>query len=320
MNHGEDSPERDNVSDDSNMGSLFSGISSIGPPALGLCKSHAEDPSSIRAISGPVDDAELANFQSGPEAIEATIIGAFPEQSEDSSINLLPSNPHGDFKREYFQEPYINHRTHEHVSANLDHEHTMDFVWNSPPPPATDARSPTPEDPLKFFAHLAMIPCADHLPEIEDYSTAPLYPGQDDKKTPPPRTRLTSHPPLLPASDEDEDEDTHRSTPPINEPPPPIVPASTQTIFEAITGMIEKVNGITTIKRRDRQFGMPPPRKCFGLRLPPSREIPKPTATQQGRKCQQQQQQQPRKKPITEGDVGRRQVLAKGSRRRDGSE
>ncbi|KAL8683805.1 MAG: hypothetical protein Q9186_000293 [Xanthomendoza sp. 1 TL-2023] len=271
------------MDDDTDLGSLISERASIESTALGQSTSQAEDPSATLNISDSPEDLHWTAFYPPPQTIDPSARNATRNQGDDSLVHPGFIN----LPEASFHNPYAPRPIYEGYAPDPYHNNTMDLIWYYPSHPPTYLRSPTPENPLDFFAQLAKRPCADLIPE-NDLSTTPLYPPHHP--TNPPRTKLTSLPSLLP----------HKETSPLVDTPiepPLIVPASTQFIFAATMRAIEKVNGIATTKRRDRQFGMPPPRKCFGLRLPPSREFVKLNGMQQRRKIQQ-----PRMRLAVKGD------------------
>ncbi|KAL8800411.1 MAG: hypothetical protein Q9182_005213 [Xanthomendoza sp. 2 TL-2023] len=288
----------DAIDDDADLGSLISAPASTDSTADGgNTTNQTEDSSATLNISDSPEEPHWTLLYPPPESTHPSPRDATLDQFDGSTLSPDLTNLHESSSHT----PYPPHPTHATYPPYPDPTNTLESIWH----PHPQTRSPTPENPLDFFAQLSHHPCADILPE-KDLSTTPLYPPTH--LTNPPRTKLTSLPPLLPATEPFAPRTAAAAAAVANTPttisPPLIVPASTQYIFTATARVIEKVNAIVTTKRRNRQFGMPPPRKCFGLRLPPSREFVRPTSAAKKRQ-QKQKQQQRRRRGL---QAGRRRV------------
>ncbi|KAL8775058.1 MAG: hypothetical protein Q9209_000537 [Squamulea sp. 1 TL-2023] len=252
--------------------SVSSGTRSIESLSLNLGTTYGGDLSSYGDIDDILNSSEPEIFQPTPKRIGSAFNDAGTNQSED----LLNLEGFSDIQDDYnwkhlYDHPPIDHLPSRHVhlrSNQHPYDETISFINNGYPLPAGYLQAPAPQTAADYFAHLATQRCADRTPSEED-PTSPAYP--DHHPLNPPRTILTSLPSLTSAIDEIPQQSTA----------PPIIPASSQQMFTSITTMIAKAN---TSKKRAHDFGYPSTRKCFGLRLPPSRKFVSPPTLQRRRR------------------------------------
>ncbi|KAL8783107.1 MAG: hypothetical protein Q9213_004864 [Squamulea squamosa] len=252
---------------DTDLESVSSRSGSVGSLGLDPGKSHGGDLSSYGDIDDVTNSSEPDIFQRAPKLIDS----AFNEAGINRSEDLLNLEGFSDIQDDYNWKHLYDHfpSTHVHVRSNqYPHDETISFMDNGYPHSPGCFHAPTPQTAADYFAYLATQRCADRTPSEED-PASPAYP--DHHPLNPPRTILTAFPSLIPAIDEMPQQMTV----------PPIIPASSQVMFTTIATMIAKAN---TSKRRAHDFGYPSTRKCFGLRLPPSRKVVSPPTQQRRRR------------------------------------
>lgn len=276
----EDSSSHQDFVYDSDTATAFSGTESIGSIAFDPGTSHTGDLSSYDDIDDVIYDTEPELIDTEPERIDSAFGQAHTSQLEGYVPNPeRRSNTDDDYSWKHFHNHLPLNRLHPVYTRIPRTQHPYDsninFINNNGYPLPTPHRpSPTPQTALEYFATLATQPCADLTPSSSEDPSAPAYPPHHPLN--PPRTLLTSLPPLPPSS----------PSPPHQPATPPlahsyIVPASSQLIFSTLASEIAKANAS---KRRDHDFGFPKRRRCFGLRLAPSRKFVSWQQTVQGRR------------------------------------
>ncbi|KAL8862636.1 MAG: hypothetical protein Q9178_001134 [Gyalolechia marmorata] len=261
----------EDISGDSDTESNSFGTGSIESQDFDHGTNHAEDLSSYEDIDDVIYGSEPEIFNSAPECIDSAFDEADTGPVEDSPQLEALNGIQDDYNWQHFNYPPPPDCLYPTNNTILDNNHSYEEIHSINPieygylPPTTYIPSPTPQNAVEYFAHLATQPCADRPPSEED-PTSPAYPDHHPEN--PPRTILTSLPPLPPANDEASQPRSSSPSPPS--PPPLIVPASSQFIFTSITTMITKANAS---RRRAHDFGMPIARTCFGCPLHPSRRF-----------------------------------------------